>query len=275
MKYLNFNPSTAGERLFQYIVNTVIGENSHIELQNLQLLRAGGRSDEFFEYFLGTYSFNFMGRCLRKASSIRKTVEDESLHQGLLTKYFQKTLEMPNVAGERNLDQLALLTFHAVSYSGKSISKRTKLNVRNSQNLCTCYICGKEIVHKSDDPELLIKYEHIWPSSYGGDSAVDNLLPACEKCNSQKADMLLWQDCHIHSFILPPDPSEEEWKKITRAKKIAKHRAKIFDIACNKSLTLKEAAIEAGPIDVHISSLYSLDEDDCVDFFNFNIREKK
>jgi hypothetical protein len=74
---------------------------------------------------------------------------------------------------------------------------------------------------------------------------------------------------------LPPDPSEEEWKKITRAKKIAKHRAKIFDIACNKSLTLKEAAIEAGPIDVHISSLYSLDEDDCVDFFNFNIREKK
>ena len=274
MKYLNFKPSTAGEQLFQHIIKEIVGESSHLELQNLELLKAGGRSTQFFEYFLGTYAFNFLGRCLRKAASIKKTVEDETLHQGALIQYFQKTLEMPNIAGERNLGQLAQLSLYAASYSGKSISNRTKSSVRNGQEICSCYICGKEILKNSDDPESLIKYEHIWPSSYGGDSTAENLLTACNKCNSNKADMLLWQDSHIHSFILSPTPSDEEWKKITRTKKIAKHRATIFDIACSKKLSLKEAAVEAGPIDVGLESLYSIDEDDCIDFFNFNIKER-
>lgn len=274
MKYLDFKPSTAGERLFQHIIKDVIGENSHIELQNLELLKSGGRAAAFFDYFLGIYAFNFLGRCLRKAASIQKTIEDESLHQSFLTQYFQKTLEIPNAAGERNLDQLAQLSLYAASYSGKDISKRTKSSVRNGQDTCYCYICGKEILRRAETPELLIKYEHIWPSSYGGDSTAENLLTACEKCNELKADMLLWQDSHIHSFILPPAPKRDEWMKITRTKKIAKHRAKIFDLACLRKLSLKEAAIEVGPIDVSIESLYSMDEDDCVDFFNFNIKEK-
>lgn len=274
MKYLNFKPSTAGERLFQHIIKDIIGESSQLELKNLSLLKAGGRSADFFDYFLGTYAFNFLGRCLRKASSIQKSIEDESLHQSTLIQYFQKTLEMPIMAGERNLDQLAQLSLFAASYSGKSISKRTKHSVRNGQDICNCYICGKEILQKSEDQELLIKYEHIWPSSYGGDSTVENLLAACDKCNFYKADMLLWQDSHIHSFILSPTPSRDEWMKITRTKKIAKHRAKIFETACSLELTLKEAAIETGPIDVGLESLYSIDEDDCIDFFNFSIKEK-
>ncbi|MCQ4292932.1 HNH endonuclease [Pseudomonas stutzeri] len=274
MKYLNFKPTTAGEHLFQHIIRDVIGENSHLELQNLGLLKAGGRAPAFFDYFLGTYAFNFLGRCLRKAASIQKAIEDEALHQGILTQYFQKTLELPNIAGERNLDQLAHLSLFAASYSGKAISKRTKSSVRNGQETCTCYICGKELLRKTDIAELLIKYEHVWPSSYGGDSTTGNLLPACEKCNSHKADMLLWQDSHIHSFILSPSPNEEEWKKITRTKKIAKHRARVFEFACTRNLSLKEAAIEIGPIDVSLQSLYSIDEDDCIDFFNFDIKEK-
>jgi len=274
MKYLDFKPSTAGERLFQHIIKNVVGRDSQLELQNLELLRSGGRASAFFDYFLGIYTFNFMGRCLRKAVSVQKTIEDESLHQEVLTQYFQKTLEIPALAGERNLDQLALLSLYAANYSGKDISKRTKYSVRNGSDSCNCYICGKEILRKTENPELLIKYEHIWPSSYGGDSITENLLPACEKCNSHKADMLLWQDSHIHSFILPPTPSNDEWMKITRTKKIAKHRVHIFETACTQKISLKEAAIEVGPIDVGIQSLYSLDEDDCVDFFNFNIKEK-
>ncbi|MGH1450183.1 MAG: HNH endonuclease [Pseudomonadaceae bacterium] len=274
MEYLKFSPSTAGEHLFQYIISTIIGKESQTELRNTSILKAGGRATEFFEYFLGTYSFNFTGRCIRKAKSIRNSIEDENLHHRLLINYFQKTLEIPEHPGERNLERLAALTFEAVYQSGKKISKQTKKNVRHGKDICTCYICGKQILLKSQTPDEIVKYEHIWPSSYGGNSIVDNLLPACEKCNDHKADMLLWQDSHVHSFVLSPTPSEEEWKKIKRSIKIAKHRSRIFEIACANELTLKEAAIEAGPIDTEIASLHSIDEDDCIDFFNLSIKEK-
>lgn len=272
MKYQGFTATTSGEILFQHILKEIIEEQSITELNNIGLLKTGGRAEEFSEYFFGAYAFNLTARCIKKAGRIRQAVSDESQHQKILVRYFQQQLEIPNQPGERNLERLSTLTFNAADNSGKKISDATKRAVRNNKDTHQCYICGKQISRNAEDPESQIQYEHIWPSSYGGDSITGNLLPACPKCNNHKADMLLWQDSHIHSFILPPIPEETEWKNITRQEKIAKHRSYIFNNACTKKLTLKEAAIETGPISTHHNSLYAADEDDCVDFFNFEIR---
>lgn len=277
MKYLNFVPATEGEKLFQFILREFVGSTSYDELQNINLLRIGGRASEFCDYFLGVYAFNFLGRCLRKADQIKRELPNDSQHSELV-RFFQRSLEIAQNPGDRRLDQLALLTFNAENYSGKKISERTKWQTRKGQDVCICYICGRTILHQPENFEDKISYEHIWPSSFGGNSETSNLLPACQKCNEHKDDMLLWQDSHVHSFILSPSPSEEGWKRIKRAEKIAKHRLKVFDVACLKKISLKDAALEIGPANIStkpIDSLLSCNTDDCVDFFNFDFKEIK
>jgi 5-methylcytosine-specific restriction endonuclease McrA len=271
INYMNFNPVTAGERLFKHILKDVLGNPSVSDLSSIGVLQSGGRMEQFSEYFLGAFAYNLTGRCIKKAQSIRAEVEDISRHQDLIINYFLRSLELPQRPGERNLDRLASLAFDAVNSSGKDISNRTKWQVRNGTEACKCYICGRNIESKSKDKYHKIQYEHIWPSSYGGDSLVENILPACMKCNHSKADRLLWQDSHIHSFILSPSPSVNEWKSITYPLKVAKHRAVIFDVASEREITLKEAAIEVGPMD--LKSLHTVSEEDCVDFFNFGMRK--
>lgn len=272
MKYLGFKATTSGERLFQHLLQNIIEARRATELIDLSILQTGGRAEQFSEYFLGTYTFNLMARCVKKASRIKESCEDETLHQPTLVKYFQQSLGMADHPTERKLDRLATLTFNASDSSGKKISDATKRSVRNNKNDHYCYICGMQILKAAESPDSQIEYEHIWPSSYGGDSSAENLLPACPKCNRLKSDLLLWQDTDVHSFILPPAPVEEEWKRIERRVKIAKHRYQIFEVACTRGLSLKEAAIELGPVNMHHDSLYANDEDDCVDFFNFSIR---
>ncbi|ERS10108.1 hypothetical protein Q673_15425 [Marinobacter sp. EN3] len=272
MSYLNFKPVTSGERLFQHILKEVVGFESLDEARTLSYFKYGGRLEQFGEYFIGAYVFNLTGRCIKKARRIRDTVDLESRHQAELLKFFRTQLEMASFANERNLERLSILAFEAADNSGKKISRSTKKFVRGEKEVHDCYICGKRVVHNSDDLEVVLKYEHIWPSAYGGDSIEENLLPSCNKCNEKKDDMLLWQDGHVHSFILRPDPSEQEWKSIKRREKISKHRWRIFKLANDKEMSLKEAAIEIGPFNVDPSALYAVDEEDSVDFFNFDIR---
>lgn len=272
MKYLGFIATTSGEKLFQHVLREIIEEEKFFELSNIGLLKTGGRALQFSEYFLGAYAFNITARCIKKAIRIRQTISNESQHQPLLIRYFQQKLEIPSLPGIRNLERLSTLTFNAADNSGKKISDATKRAVRNNNDTHECYICGKQVLRKTEDPYSKLEYEHIWPCSYGGESITSNLLPACPKCNREKSDMLLWQDSHIHSFILPPSPEESEWKNISRQEKIAKHRSYVLETACLKEITLKEAAIEVGPISTLHDSLYATDEDDCIDFFNFEIR---
>lgn len=258
--------------MFQYILKEVVGFESINEIKKLSYFKYGGRLEQFSEYFLGAYIFNITGRCIKKARRIRGAVDLESRHQPELMKFFRTQLEMASFSSDRNLEKLSILTFEAADNSGKKISKSTKRSVLGGSDVHDCYICGKRIVDNSDDSEIVLKYEHIWPSTYGGDSVEDNLLPSCLKCNEIKDDMLLWQDGHVHSFILRPDPSEREWKSIKRREKIAKQRLRIFNMASAKKISLKEAAIEVGPFNVDPAALYVFDEDDSVDFFNFDIR---
>ena len=109
-----------------------------------------------------------------------------------------------------------------------------------------------------------MQLEHIWPQSFGGDSIAENLLPACPACNNAKSDMLLWQNAHIHSFTLKPEPSPQE---------LAQHRRNIFEYASTHRTTLKDAALIIGSVD--LSEISSIDRDDAVDFFNFGFQKRK
>ena len=268
MKYLEFNPTTSGEKLFQFIVREIVGINGISEINKLQMLQFGMRADQMSEYLYGVFCMNILARVIKKSFRLSADLENDSLLHDYLIRYFQENLGIPREPGSRLLDKFASLVFQAQADSGKKISNSTKRDVHLGAATCNCYICGSTVFVKSGNSDVKIQYEHLWPSSYGGNSISDNLLPSCKWCNNTKADMLLWQNSHLHSFVLKPMPSVDEWKAIQRKERVAKHRKYIFDIACEKQITLQEAAIEVGP--VKLNSMTADDEDDAIDFFNFS-----
>lgn len=52
-----------------------------------------------------------------------------------------------------------------------------------------CWYCGKEFAGGRN-----LTLDHVFPRSKGGDSAMDNLVPVCQSCNSSKGrkDVLRW-----------------------------------------------------------------------------------
>ena len=270
MDFTAFVPTTTGEHLFQVFIRDFFGSSTFSQLQASPLLRIGGRTDEMTEYFIGLSALNLVARILKKAQRVRSD-EKEEYHQTTVVAYIQRSLGIPLVSGSDSVDRLASLALKAAADSKKAINDAVKSIVLNGRKETSCYICGTLLLKKNDSlPENRIEYEHLWPSSFGGNSVAENLLPACGYCNRAKGHMMLWQSSHISSFVLKPSPSEEEWKMIQRSEKIAKYAQTIFRSACHNKTSLKDAALFIGP--VSLSSIYAADEDDAIDFFNFEFR---
>lgn len=270
MDLTDFVATTTGEHLFQVVVRDHFGFSAIAQLQAIPLLHVGGRTDELSEYFVGVSALNLLARVVKKAERVRAD-EQETMHQASMVRYIQQSLGIPLISGSDDVDRLASLALKTAADSKKIIKDSVKNAVLNGQKELSCYICGGLLLKSPDaSPENKIEYEHLWPSSFGGNSIPENILPACCFCNRAKGHMLLWQSSHINSFVLKPLPSEEEWKTIKRAEKVAQHARSIFSHACHTKVSLKEAALEIGPI--NMSSIYASDTDDAVDFFNFEFR---
>ncbi len=268
MKHFSFRAVTTGETLFKFILREVYPASSVADIQSLGVLTVGGRSDFFSEYFLGLNAMNILARCVKKAERIRG-IENETAHHNGMVAYLQQSLGMAK-HNDDTVDQLARLSLLAASDSKRKIKDSVKRNIRNGRSEVHCYLCGGMCHHNASDPMDGIEYEHIWASSFGGNSIVENLLPACATCNREKKDMLLWHTGHLFSFVLKPDPSSDELTAITRKAKIAAQMRRIFSKACDEEISLKEAAESLGP--VNMSSIYAIDGRDAVDFSNFEFR---
>lgn len=266
MNLNKFRPTTAGEQLFTYIFNNLIGKKNINQIYELQALQIGGRQEELSSYYIGVLAANILSRCIQKAKRIVKLFDDEKEHQKQIIQYFQRSLEIPRNPSGFNLDRLAALTLQAEEKSKKDIISSVRSQFSNTK-FHYCYICGTQIFENPTGSQIRMELEHIWPLSFGGDSIVENLLPSCPTCNRLKDKMLLWQNAHIHSFTLKPEPSPSEINNIEIKIRIAQHRKQIFEHANLYKKTLKEAALSIGSVD--LQSVMPIDKDDAVDFFNF------
>lgn len=259
-----FKPSTAGERLYLYVVNQIIGSECATELNATKLMQIGNRADGFSQYFFGFACSNIFTRLIKKAK--RVIDDDVSDPPRVIVRYIERSLEI-GLREKYTSKRMAALAIDAIHESNRPIPKSVSQALANRRGTY-CYICGNEVRSDSMDPSNLLALEHIWPSSLGGNSVVDNLLPACSVCNCAKADMLLWHSAYVAGFCLKPEPSEEEMKHVQRSHKIAVYMKMVFDLANSSGTTLKDAAITLGPVDM--TAQRSVDPDDSRDFFNFS-----
>ena len=82
--------------------------------------------------------------------------------------------------------------------------------------------------------------------------------------------MLLWHTGALFSFVLKPNPSEEEVKSIRRREKIARQVQNILINANKNNFSLKNSAIDLGP--ANFQSIQFDDVEDAVDYFNFSFQ---
>jgi hypothetical protein len=267
---IGFVPVTEGEVLYQTLVEQFVDDGKQLTsaLNVFSTGRfVGRRSAEFSEYYFGIYCFNITARLIKAASAIlREPSLHEPLFRGSMLGFLINQFEISEFRYGRNrVNLLVNLAFNAANSSGQAISKTTKERVLAGSIDFSCYICGCELLIQSTVPEQVLQYEHIWPSSFGGSSIVDNLLPACSTCNNKKGALMLWQDAPVSSIILPPNPSQNDLTMITRRAKIAKHRQDLFAFAVKMKITLKAAALQLGAY--NFSNVSSVDSDDSADFF--------
>lgn len=268
MHLLGFKAQTAGERLFQFILKEFYGAKSLNEIHNLTMLGIGGRMEMFSDYFLGTGALNLLSRCIKKAERIRKSIDDELIHQSEMIKYIQQYLGIAQ-HGDTIVDRFAALSLQAAAESKKPIKNAIKERISLGNTELSCYICGCHAPRYPSEANIPIEFEHLWPASLGGSSSFENLLPACHACNKAKGAMILWHTAHIFSFVLKPNPSAEELTTISRREKIAQHMRTIINYACLNNTDIRGAAIAIGAIDMNLINV--LEAEDAVDFFNFEL----
>jgi hypothetical protein len=261
-----FRPSTHGERLFQLIAKQFISAEAKNQVYQLNHLQIGRRQDDLAEYYLGVYCFNMMARLLKKANHLAEDAPPDPIHRVRAMKMYLQT-QMEIAIDRRNEDDINKLisqSFLATSNRDDKVNNSTKSMVTPKHMAIYCYICDKKLEASTEDTTIKVQYEHIWPRSFGGDSTPENMLPACNRCNHAKGNTLLWQDAHVHSFVLSPSPDAEDIKRIQYKERIALHRRNIFRRACDEQITLKDSALKVGAMG-EIKYKYP---DDAIDFFN-------
>jgi hypothetical protein len=107
--------------------------------------------------------------------------------------------------------------------------------------------------------------EHVWPSSLGGDSITDNLVPACANCNVKKGDLVTWEQGSVHEFIYPIDfHLSDDFPRLPLVQKILLQRRAVVMLAQREQISLKKALLRVGPF----GDLKPLNSDDTWDIFN-------
>lgn len=154
----------------------------------------------------------------------------------------------------------------AVSQSDRDISPGTSKELRAfaKNRHPFCYICGVDLDFTDEASRAYMTLEHLWPSCYGGDSSPENLLPACEDCNTKKANIAAWVSTDVHSLFLGINPDQKHLDDIRFAHRFAIYQRAALSLAVDRKCTLKSAFLELGPwADVRVE-----DSEEATDMFN-------
>ena len=96
-----------------------------------------------------------------------------------------------------------------------------------------CFYCGEVLKNKK------ATMDHLYPQNMGGPTLVDNLVPACSKCNSEKSNLTL-EEYQEFMKINRASAKKEYWKNISE-KKEELRRAKKYQIPdewiCEKEIS--------------------------------------
>lgn len=268
LQFKRIRAVTAGERLFSRLA--IYGEKTLLtgRISHQGLVKFSGRGEQFGEYLEGAVlAFSFK-RIMKAASGIFQGGKvDVDVGSRRLNSLLRSWFDW---LSKEELATLMRDSIRASEASYKTIPNSIKEEIFFSRSIHDCCFCG---VRMSPDSEGVFRdnrgakatLEHIWPSSLGGDSIVENLVPACGVCNTEKADIFVWEQGLVHDFIYPVDfNSSDFFDRVPIYERLLLQRRAVMFVAQRDKLTLKEALRRVGPY----GAMEAIDQSDTWDFFN-------
>ena len=266
--FTQIKPSTAGERLFQRIGTYGLKDLAPNRLGQQRFVRLTGRGVSFGSYLEGSMIAFTFKRVMKATHGIfRDKSSDPAVCNARLTAILRDWF------GWLDKEALAVLVRDAVRAEGASnhpIPKRLETDIWHTRRVHKCCFCGKgltadthSVVRDVDGTKATL--EHVWPTSLGGDSIAENLVPACGNCNKEKRDLFTWEQGSIHDFIYPIDFHLSEFlPRLPVTQRILLQRRAVITLAQRERITLKQALLRVGPY----GDIKALDASDTWDFFN-------
>jgi hypothetical protein len=240
---MKWDAATSGERLFLFIREDVLPqlpESPNVWTHIQDVLSALGGSPDFHAYFRGAVAIQAMRRLLRHCAEATDGAA-ESTHVKLVSKFASE--EVFPALDKDPLGRLSRLVLGASKVSGRAITSATRKDTLQRLRQIRCYLCGLELDPNSTDQQdpARLTLDHLWPSSIGGESTEENLLPACGICQIRKADSPSWEWLNIHNLVWPSIPDDELRQRLQGSTRIARHFHHATALASARRCTLKAA----------------------------------
>jgi hypothetical protein len=237
--------ATDGEKLCNFINNRLLALAPWESLAFA--LRPTGRNEDLVAFYREITAVGLTGRLVSAGLSIADSfATDDPLFRKEFTELLREHTSIP----QRDLDELFRFAQRAIQAALEPLTKSFRTQMRNysQRSHPKCYMCGTQLDFESDDTNASYTCEHVWPRAYGGNSIVENLLPACKACNSvKKGSFATWVMPAIQSLILGLSPSEDRLQEISGSFKFAIHYRAAQRVAIRQNLSLKDAFLQLGP----------------------------
>ncbi len=226
---------TDGEKLCWFIEHRLLANAKWEAVESC--LEYTGRQLELTDFFRQLTIVNLAGRLVIGGASLAKQVEiSDPRFQFEFKSFLRDNLEIPHY----RIDETYRFTLRAVKASQESISDtlRRRLKRWAQAHHAHCYMCGVSLDFCDTDLHNSFTCEHICPRAYGGNSIEDNLLPACQSCNSdKKGNFATWAMPAIQSLIMGFNPTTQRLQEIEGCYKFALHYRAVQQLAKRKHLT--------------------------------------
>ena len=277
--------ATAGERLCTYIRREVLrGDLWPQVISSLTPLARGRELAAYLEEMSALHLTGPLvagGKCISEEfGPVDQTASIE--FEKTFAQFIRETTELTGARRREFEGRILRLATDSVRSARRNISPSTDKAVREfafSRHKC-CYLCGRKLIFAraeaiddltEEEKDLVFEAEHLWPQSYGGDSDVINLLPACHGCNRRKANFASWAMVDIQSLILGLNPSPEDLGRVSGQHRFSLLSRSACMLAEAEGLTLRDAFLKVR----HGVTPYLNNTSDVADFFNLrNIHEE-
>ena len=253
--------TTSGERLY-YFMRTWISEGTSLD-EAFFWLRFLDNAEKWSEFIAQLIAVSLTGRVITAGRSLNELYPNDALYEREFRSYLNGYLSID----KDSLNTLIRFALPAVSASQSSIPHGAGCELRSWARAehPVCYLCGNNVSFSDENDDRAYTADHIWPVSFGGESIIENLLPACRQCNGQhKRDFATWAMTNIQAIILRMNPSEDDFRRVQGMHRFALHHRRVQQLAIDDGLSLKEAYLRIGPS----GDLRSIDPNDVAHFFN-------
>ncbi|MET3653115.1 HNH endonuclease [Dyella japonica] len=225
------------------------------------------RSVALSGFFAGAFLLNVFARSLRVGDEVVRRFGDSSETQLAREMRFELLSKLDLAESDLKdgaMGRIGDAVIAAVYASDRPISNGLRKLVKEEFPKPQCYACGKALGWRASAGLPVVSLDHVWPAAWGGDSVLENLLPACSDCNTSRNDLIGWQWVSAQALVGEHD-SGSFLERLPRQYKNSIHLRAVVAYACSARVTLKDAAILIGPV---LLEPQKIDERDTTDFFN-------